>query len=253
MSQLLVNNPHAGYRFLPCSDPFSFGVAANPGYQIQTSRMLVDVPWREGLEYVRDHLERHGLSRHDLCAIQLRCPKPLSVGAFGDFNAQYFELLVDWGIIVDGQNPVARTNVAPVVDPPKQIVLHAVSYVTPSSSSGTFVISGGGELPHRSLERERIVRVGETSPDAMREKANCVVRIMQTRLKRLEVDPSQISRIAVYSAYNWGEFFESQIIAGLRIASQVGINWFHARPPVIDLDFEMDIHGIQKHDIIGIE
>jgi hypothetical protein len=250
MTDYLVKNPHAAYRFLPGSDPYSSGVIANPGHEITHCRLLQDLPWRDGLERIRKHVEANGLTHHAICGIELRCPAPHSLDGFGSFNKQYFALLDEWDMLVDGQNPIARTNVSPVVSAPGETMLYGFSHLTPSTRPGTFIVAGGGELPHGELARKHIVRVGETTPDAMQEKVQCVVRIMQTRLKRLGADPGNTSRIAVYCAREWGPLIESEIISGLPGAARIGVTWFHARPPVEEIEFEMDIHGVYRDEVV---
>src|SRR5439155_301202 len=80
--------------------------------------LAAPVPWRAGFSLIERHLEGLGRTRAALCAVQLRLPAPLSFEGFVDFNRGYRALLDDWGLLVDGRNPIARTNVAPVVGAP---------------------------------------------------------------------------------------------------------------------------------------
>ena len=57
------------------------------------------------------------------------------------FNAGYARILESWGLFVGGVNPVARTNIAPEVDPPTEPVLYGFSYSRPSDSSLPFTCS----------------------------------------------------------------------------------------------------------------
>ena len=79
--------------------------------------------------------------------IELRSPRPFSFGGFDEFNGAYRQLLESWGLLVDGVNPIARTNVAPVVGPPAEPSLFGFSYTVPSAASGppTFVVAGSGD------------------------------------------------------------------------------------------------------------
>lgn len=75
---------------------------------------------------------------------------------FIDFNREYRVVLQQWEMLVDGENPVARTNVAPTNDPPSKSILFAFSYTVPRSvERPTFVVAGGGEL-RGSLETSNI-------------------------------------------------------------------------------------------------
>ena len=64
-----------------------------------------------------------GRPRAALCAIELRSPTPFSFEGFDAFNAVYRALLTEWKLLVDGGNPIARTNVAPLVGAPSEASL----------------------------------------------------------------------------------------------------------------------------------
>jgi hypothetical protein len=68
---------------------------------------------------------------------------------FPKFNQGYLDILDEWGLPVDGVNPVARTNVAAEGEPPGEAVLYAFSYTVPQENNHlppTFIIAGAGEL-----------------------------------------------------------------------------------------------------------
>jgi len=44
----------------------------------------------------------------------------------------------DWGLLVEGHNPVARTHVAPEVQPPVEPVLYAFSFTAPAGRDDHF-------------------------------------------------------------------------------------------------------------------
>jgi hypothetical protein len=116
------------YRFLPGIDPYSSGVVAMPGHQIVHATLSAPVPWREGFALIERHLRVEGRPRAALCAIALRSPKPFSVEGFAEFNAGYRDLLGAWDLFVGDANPIARTNVAPLVGAPGEPSLYAFGY-----------------------------------------------------------------------------------------------------------------------------
>jgi hypothetical protein len=166
---------------------------------------------------------------------------------FIDFNRDYRALLDEWDIPVGGENPVARTNVAPVVSPPGETTLFGFSYAKPSDTEATtFVIAGGGELPTRKLDEQRIVRLGEVTPEAMLDKARCVVDIMRTRLEGLGAVDEQLTMIDVYTAHDLRASLAEVLIPGLPSAAQIGVRWFYTRPPIVNIEFEMDMRGVRQ-------
>ena len=62
---------------------------------------------------------------------------------------------------------------APQSDPPAEPSFHAFCYtVTATGQLPTFIVAGSGEAAEgKGNYRDHTVRPGETSPDAMREKA----------------------------------------------------------------------------------
>ena len=108
--------------------------------------------------------------------MELRSPKPFSFTGFNQFNAGYIEVLMKWDILLDGMNPVARTNIAPAVNPPGEPSLYGFSYTVPSKATRkTFVVAGAGELPEGSLNPNDVVRRGESGAAAIQEKARFVM------------------------------------------------------------------------------
>jgi len=247
MSKFLTSNPHGGYSFLAAIEPYSAGVIAEPGYEIVHATLHSTLPWFTGLVAAKSWLEARGLPVQSLCAVALRCSQPHSFDGFATFNVEYRQLLEDWEIMVDGINPVARTNVSPVVNAPTETHLYGFSFCRPSKlTESTYVVAGGGELPHRDLKREHIVRVGETTPDALQEKAECVAGIMRTRLERMNADESLLSAINVYTASPVRSLLENVLIPQIPATAHIGIRWNLTRPPVEEIEFEMDLRGVRE-------
>ncbi len=252
MKAQLMTHPLGGYRFLPGIEPYSCGVVAEPGFEIVHVTLASPRPWHAGLLAVREYLEELGRERHALCGVELRCPQPHSFGGFGDFNQQYRALLEEWQVLVDGVNPVARTNVSPVVHPPRETVLYGFSYTVPSELQwSTFVIAGGGELGEGGLQRESIVRVGESSAAAMREKATRVIEIMCERLASLG-DHDSLTTIDVYTQHPLRDVLVDVIIPAIPTAARLGVNWHLTRPPVEEIEFEMDMRGVQQDIVVDL-
>jgi len=136
-----------GYRFVNAVFQYSAGVAAEPGYEIVRARFAKPVPIAAGLERIETHLAGLGRPIHAFCACELRSPRPFDDAGFLAFNKSYVEPLKRWGIIKDGINPIARSNVCPAVKSPSEPSFYAFSYTVPVNSSvaSTFVIAGSGE------------------------------------------------------------------------------------------------------------
>ena len=155
--------------------------------------------------------------------------------------------LEKWGIYSSDDNPVARSNVCPEVNPPAEPQFHAFSYTIPNhkTNADSFIIAGSAEAEEGVGDyRERTIRIGETSPDAMREKAVHVLNTMEHRMSLLGVGWKQATATQVYTVFDLYSFLDDEIVS--RGASNYGLTWHYARPPVYGLDYEMDTRGVQS-------
>jgi hypothetical protein len=170
---------------------------------------------------------------------------------FIGFNRSYCALLEAWGLYVDGVNPVARTNVAPLFDPPEEPALHGFSYtVTSDRNRQTVVIAGAGELDSPDLVSEAIIRRGETSGEAMEEKAAYVMDVMEKRLQGLGGDWDLITAVDIYTVHPLDGFVEDRVVSRLGGAARHGICRYHARPPILEIEYEMDMRGVLQEVVL---
>ena len=116
---MLAENKLGNYSFLKGIAPYSAGVVAEAGFEIVHVRLSRYVPLRLGFDAIDAHLGKAGRPVQAICGMELRSPKPFSFTGFNEFNAGYVDVLKKWNLLVDGINPVARTNVAPAVNPPQ--------------------------------------------------------------------------------------------------------------------------------------
>ncbi len=157
--------------------------------------------------------------------------------------------LARWGLYRDGVNPVARTNVCPEHDKPAGVSLCAFSYTVPSNAARrSFVVAGGGEAQEgKATYQETIVALGDTSPEGMRAKVRYVVREMEQRLAALGFSWGDATSTQAYTVHDIGPLVGPEIVA--RGAAASGLTWHYCRPPVANLDFEMDVRGIM-HELV---
>ena len=125
--------------------------------------------------------------------------------------------------------------------------MYGFSYTAPSvRKEKTFVVAGAGELPEGSLKPEDVVRRGETSADALREKTRFVMGLMAGRLQGLGVDWAHVSVTEVYTVHSICSILASEIIRPLGKAAAHGITWHYSRPPIVTIEYEMDLRGCYR-------
>jgi hypothetical protein len=115
----------------------------------------------------------------------------------------------------------------------------------PDPGRPTFAVAGAGELLDGLLVGSGIIRRGETSPADMREKAAYVLRVMEERLHGLGGDWEQVSAVDVYTVHSVDDLAEDLILPAVGGAGRHGLHWHQARPPVQDIEFEMDLRGLR--------
>jgi hypothetical protein len=241
---MLVENKRGNYFFLQGIAPYSAGVIADVGFEIVHVRLARCVALRAGFEIVEAHLRRAGRPVQAMCGMELRSPKPFSFSGFAEFNASYVEILKKLDLLMDGVNPVARTNVAPAVNPPAEPSLYGFSYTVPSETARkTFVVAGAGELPEGSLDPRDVVRAGEWGPDAIEEKMRFVMALMEGRLRGLGVGWSGVTVSEIYTVRNIHPFLETELLSGQKEGGAHGVTWHYSMPPIASIEYEMDLRG----------
>jgi hypothetical protein len=238
------------YRYIPGVFQYSAGVAAAPGYEIRRVRFREAVPLARGFERAAHYISAAGRPLTTFCACELRSPAPFTEDGFRAFNESYVTTLREWGLFDGRVNPVARSNVCPEIDPLREPSFHAFAFtVAAPQATPTFVIAGSGEAPEgRGSYAAHIVRRGETGPDAMREKARFVLGEMERRLGLLGFAWSDATGTQVYTVRDFHPFLADEIVR--RGAASAGLTWHFCRPPVRELEFEMDCREIASEQVI---
>jgi len=240
-----------GYRYIKAVFQYSGGVAAAPGFAIERVIMARPLPLDEGFAAAEAYIRGRGRPMTSFCACELRSPAPFSESGFREFNRRYIGALERWGIYRDDANPVARTNVCPAFEPPSAPSLAAFCYTVPASGATrpSFIIAGSAEAPEgRASYREAIVRFGDTSPAGLRDKLLFVLAEMEARLKALGFSWRDALATRAYTVHNIGALAREEIAA--RGAARHGLTWHFCRPPVIGLDFEMDVCAPSRIEIL---
>jgi hypothetical protein len=163
----------------------------------------------------------------------------------------YVKTLSEWGIFDGTANPVARSNVCPAINPPEEPSFYAFSYTVASGShdAPSLVIAGSGEAPEgQGGYKERCVRRGDVSPEGLREKARFVLGEMERRLGAFGARWRDTTAVQVYTVHDLYPFLADEIVR--REAAEGGLTWFFCRPPVVDLDFEMDCRAVGEERIL---
>jgi hypothetical protein len=236
-----------GYDFLEGVFPYSQGVIARAGFAIERARFVRPLRLAQGFAAIEAHLAALGRPRTALCAAELRSPRPFSFGGFHEFNRGYVAVLEAWGLVRGGLNPVARSNVAPAVAPPAEPGFHAFCYTVPGAHAPrSFVVAGSGEWPEGGRFPEDIVARGDLSPAGLRRKVQYVLDTMQARLSGLGASWRDASATQVYTVHDF-----HPLAADIAARAGAGLDWNYCRPPIEEIEFEMDLRRVTTERLLG--
>lgn len=137
---------------------------------------------------------------------------------------------------------------APVAEPS----VYGFCYTMPSDYEGkTFVVAGAGELSGAAVSADSIVSRGDVSEAGMKAKADQVLLKMAERLEPMGVAWSDVTQSNIYTVHNIYPLMDSTILPALHEAARHGVRWHFARPPVLEIEYEMDMRGVRKEITLG--
>jgi len=242
------------YRFIPAVFQYSSGAAADSGFEIERVRFDRLLPLAAGFASAAKYIRAAGRPLTSFCACELRSPAAFTEDGFRIFNEHYVKTLAEWGLYDGTTNPVARSNVCPEIDPPAEPSFYAFSFTRPSQESGTgstpnFVIAGGAESREGSGSYpERTVRYRDLSPDGLKEKVRFTVSSMESRLGAFGFGWKDTTAVQAYTVHDFHPVMSEELVR--RGAARSGLIWHFARPPVVDLEYEMDCRRVTRETVI---
>lgn len=240
------------YLYIPGVMQYSAGVAAMEGFRIERVRFTRPVPLRTGFDLIARHLDAIGRPRTAFCACELRSPVQFSESGFAAFNTEYAKTLRDWGIMTGNDNPVARANVCPEIDPPGEPSFYACCYTVPDPvAPASFVIAGSGEASEGHGDYKSVtIRLGDTSAEGLRAKARFVLGEMERRMAFFGASWANVTGTQLYTVFDAYPLLADEFWA--RGAAPHGLTWHYHRPPVEGLDFEMDCRRVSVELVVEV-
>ena len=247
-----IEAANSGYRFMPGVSQYSCGIGALPGFAIERVRFSKVVPLKQGFAKIAEIIKAAGRPLTAFGACELRSPAPFTEEGFKAFNEIYIKTLIEWGVMKDGVNPVARSNVCPKLDPPSEPGFHAFSFTTIAPDApASFVVAGSGEsVEGKANYRDHTVRLGDTSPEAMLEKAKWVLDEMERRMSAFGGAWKDTTAVQLYTVHDAYPVLENEL--GRRGVFRNGLTWHFNRPPVVDLEYEMDCRCVHIERVIEV-
>jgi hypothetical protein len=194
--------------------------------QVSGIRLMSVVPLAEGFRLIEKTLNAAGRPLTAFCACELRSPQPFDEAGFVAFNNEYVGTLAHWGLFDGTNNPVARSNVCPAMNPPEEPGFFAFSYTVPDDTAApSFIIAGSGEAPEgKGNYKDHIISLGDLSAEGLRSKARWVLGEMENRMQALGFNWSDVTVTQLYSVHNIYSLMSEEI--DQRGAMRGGLTWF---------------------------
>ena len=251
----MVSDFSAGnYDFIPAVFQYSSGACAAQGFQIERVRFDRLMPLADGFASIAKYIQGAGRPLTSFCACELRSPAAFTEAGFHAFNQHYVKTLAEWKIFDGTTNPVARSNVCPEIDPPSEPSFYAFSFVRPidgqrRGTTSDFVIAGSAEARGGAGSYvERIVRYRDLSPAGLKEKVQFTIGEMEGRMAEFGFGWKDTTAAQAYTVHDIHPVMADEIVR--RGAARSGLIWYFARPPVVDLEFEMDCRRVSREVVI---
>ena len=120
----------------------------------------------------------------------------------------------------------------------------------PDAGAGpSFVNAGSGESTEGKGDyAEKTVALGDVSPAGLRRKAVFVLEEMERRMAALGGSWGAATAVQVYSVHDIHPFLGDELAR--RGAARHGVTWHYCRPPVINLEYEMDVRGLPLERVL---
>jgi hypothetical protein len=249
---MLIDNPNGGFCFVKGIGPFSSGAVANAGFEIVHAVALPVLKLDDGYAVIEQHMREAGRPLHAVCGMELRIPKPLTPAGFEEFNRGYLKRLAAWEVHLDGNNPIARTNVAIEIAPVTEAALFGFYYTIPSNlRARTFVLAGAGEVKSMRGADLEIVAGNDVSPAGLAQKTTFVMDLLNSRMSEMKVSWADATAINLYTVHDAHAVIAANILPSLGDAAQRGITWHYSRPPIDAMQLEIDAHAVMREIVIA--
>jgi hypothetical protein len=249
---MLIDNPKGGFSFVKGIGPFSSGAIANDGFEIVHAQAFPLIKLDDGYGVIEKYMREAGRPMNAVCGMELRIPKPLTPAGFNEFNQGYLKHLAGWDVQIDGNNPIARTNVAIAIAPVTEPALFGFYYTVPSSARArTFVLAGAGEVKSMSAGKLEIVAGTDVSASGLTQKTKFVLDRLGEHLAEMKLTWADATAVNLYTVHDAYLVFASTILPAIGLAAQRGITWHYTRPPIDAMQLEIDAHAVMREVVIG--
>ena len=243
----LIDNKAGAYKILPGGSVFCAGVRPYEGFEVVRVLVRPWIPLDRAYAFIEKHLKSVGRPVQAFCGIELRVPAPLTFAQWSSFNVPYLKQLREWGLIFGDQSGVCRSNIALALKAPDITSVCAFSYTVPTSTRvTTFFLSGTADIDSTG----RIVAEGDTGAAAMQKRARFTIDTVGATLERLEVSWEDTTQIALFHVSDIPNLWGPTLLGMVGDAVRRGVLVYHARPPLVGAEVELEARAVRQELIV---
>jgi hypothetical protein len=244
----LVDNAAGAYRILPGGSVYCSGVIPYEGFEVVRVLLRPWIPLEQAYGFIEKHLKSAGRPVQAFCGIELRVPAPLTFSQWSSFNVPYLKKLREWGLIFDDQSGVCRSNIALALKAPEVTSVCAFSYTVPTSAQlKTFLLSGTADIDSSG----KIIAEGDTGDAAMQKRARFTIDTVGAALTKLNVSWADTTQIALFHVAEIPNLWGPTLLGSFGEAIRSGVLIYHARPPLVGAEVELEARAIRQELVIA--
>ena len=232
------------YRFIPAVFQYSSGAAASSGFEIERVRFDSLVPLAEGFAAVAKYIAGRGTAADLVLRLRVALAGGVHRGWLSRFNQHYVKTLAEWGLF-DGTDQSRRAQQCLPGDRPAQRAVVLRVLVHPAEQRHVADLRHcrrrGSARRHRQLSRADRA-LPRSQPGRVEGEGRFTVRRNGAPARRV--------RFRLERHHGGAGLHRARFSSGCRRrtgapgATRSGLTWHFARPPVVDLEFEMDCRRV---------
>lgn len=243
----LIHNQAGGYKIQPGGSVYCAGVRPDDGFEVVRVVLRPWIPLDRAYAFIERHMQSVARPVQAFCGIELRVPAPLTFDQWSSFNVPYLKQLREWGLIFDGQSGVCRSNIALAMKAPDVTAVCAFSYTVPTAEKvTTFFLSGTADIDSSG----KIIAEGDTGPAAMHKRARFTIDTVGATLRKLKVGWEDTTQIALFHVADIPNLWGPTLLGELGEAVRRGVLVYHARPPLVGAEVELEARAVRQELIV---
>lgn len=246
----LIDNQPGAFKIAPGGPVYCAGVVPYEGHEVVRVLLRPWIPLDKAYAFIEKYMKRIGRPVQAFCGIELRVPAPLTFDQWATFNVPYLKQLREWGLMFGDQSGVCRSNIALALAAPGTTSVCAFSYTVPTNERiPTFFLSGTADIDSTG----KIIAAGDIGPEAMQQRARFTIDTVAATLGKLNARWEDTTQIALFHVHDIPDLWGSTLFGRFGDAVRRGVLTYHARPPLVGAEVELEARAVRQELVIATD